>query len=548
MKKLLLLLILPFLAPLFTFAGGIVTNTNQSAMFTRMGNRTATLGIDAVYYNPAGLTKLGKGLHFSVNNQTIGQTRTVNSDYQYLNNAEYIGEVSAPLFPGVYAVFNTGKLAFSAGFNPIGGGGGATYEKGLPSFEYSVADLVPALATDYGVSAYSLDAFFEGSSTYFGYQANVSYAINDMISVALGARLVTAKETYKGHLNDIMITVGGTPTAASGFFTNLAAGATALGTQATNAATAAAGASALVTADVAGGAALTAPLTNLTAIGTLMALGQDPTGMTNAVAIGTLDALNAAYTAGAAEAAAGAAQATATSGLLADQDVDAIKTGMGITPIISVNVQPIEMLNIAVKYEHNTKIELTTEADADKQGLVGYNETDGTPVYLFPNEGIDHLDMPAYLSFGASLRPIKPLLVAGMFGYFMDKSADWDGREDLLESNSWEAALGAEYNLSEKFLVSAGWSMSQSGAGSDYQTDLSYSLSTQGVSFGLAYDILPIMQLNLGAQLVSYMDGERTFQHDFASSGLMVPITETLEKTVWLVGVGVNISLGGKSE
>jgi long-subunit fatty acid transport protein len=55
------------------FAGGIVTNTNQSAMYTRMGNRTATLGIDAVYYNPAGLTKLGNGFHFSINNQTIGR-------------------------------------------------------------------------------------------------------------------------------------------------------------------------------------------------------------------------------------------------------------------------------------------------------------------------------------------------------------------------------------------------------------------------------------------------------------------------------------------
>jgi len=550
MKKLLLLLILPLLATLVAFPGGIVTNTNQSAMYTRMGNRAATLGIDAVYYNPAGLTKLGTGFHVSINNQTIGQTRTVISDYQYLNEKKYVGNVSAPLFPGIYAAFRIGKFAISAGFNPIGGGGGATFDKGLPSLEYSVADLVPALAT-YGVTAYSLDAYFKGSSTYLGYQGNISYAINNMISVALGARLVTAKETYEGHLKDIRITAGGTAMPVPTFFTGLAAQATALAAQATAAATNAAGGSLLVQADVAGGAALTDPLSNATAIAILTALGQDPTGMTNAVAIGTLNALNTAYTDGAAQATAGAADATAkaqaTGILLADQEVDATKTGTGITPIVSVNVQPIDMINISVKYELNTKLELTTKADADKQGVVGLTPT-GDKVYLFPDGETTNIDIPAHLAVGATVRPIKPLLVAGMFGYFFDKNANWDGREDLLESNSWEAGLGAEFNLTKKFLVSAGWSMSQSNPGPLYQTDMNYTLSTQGGSFGLAYDILPILQLNLGAQMVKYLDDERTFQHDFASSGTMVPITETLQKTVWLIGVGVNISIGGKAE
>ena len=121
------------------FAGGILHNTNQSAMYTRMPARDATLGIDAVYYNPAGLTKLADGFHFSINNQFIGQTRTVTSDYTPpLNDGKYVGDISAPLFPGIYAVYKTGNWAFSAGFNPIGGGGGATYNRGLPSFEYSI--------------------------------------------------------------------------------------------------------------------------------------------------------------------------------------------------------------------------------------------------------------------------------------------------------------------------------------------------------------------------------------------------------------------------
>ena len=128
-------------------AGGLVTNNNQSAMFTRLQNRNASTSIDAVYYNPAGLTKLGDGFFASVNNQTIFQTQKVISNYQFLSGTpkEYVGKVSAPIFPGVYVAYNTGNLSFSAGLNPIGGGGGAKYDKGLPSFETMVADIVPML-------------------------------------------------------------------------------------------------------------------------------------------------------------------------------------------------------------------------------------------------------------------------------------------------------------------------------------------------------------------------------------------------------------------
>src|SRR5450759_1290303 len=86
-------------------AGGLVTNTNQSAMFTRLQNRNASTGIDAVYYNPAGLTKLADGFYFSLNNQTISQTQTIGNNYSFLSGTkprEYIGKVSAPVYPGVY--------------------------------------------------------------------------------------------------------------------------------------------------------------------------------------------------------------------------------------------------------------------------------------------------------------------------------------------------------------------------------------------------------------------------------------------------------------
>ena len=37
-----------------SLAGGLLTNTNQHVAFNRMMSREASIGIDGVYYNPAG--------------------------------------------------------------------------------------------------------------------------------------------------------------------------------------------------------------------------------------------------------------------------------------------------------------------------------------------------------------------------------------------------------------------------------------------------------------------------------------------------------------
>jgi len=302
------------------FAGGLVTNTNQSASFTRMQCRDATVGIDAVYYNPAGLTKLSDGFHLSLSNQSISQTQTIISSYSLIKGQpkSYQGDVSAPVFPGVYAAYKTGKLAFSFGFNPIGGGGGAEYKKGLPSFETKIPEvLVGALSNldagltgplganpDYNnVTSNTQDMYFKGSSIYFGYQANVSYAINDMISVAVGARYVSAKNTYSGYLENINV-------------------------------------SAAPNANVPGLAGLVG---NFTPGDYLRAVALTPyPAMAGAAVVPTLNGT-----------------AAVLDGTVIEADV--IETGTGVTPVVSVNIAPSEKLNIALKYEFKTKLELTTE-------------------------------------------------------------------------------------------------------------------------------------------------------------------------------------------
>ena len=66
-------------------AGGLLTNTNQHIAFNRMLSREASIAIDGVYYNPAGVAFMKDGHHLSINLQTAWQTRTIENDYALFN-------------------------------------------------------------------------------------------------------------------------------------------------------------------------------------------------------------------------------------------------------------------------------------------------------------------------------------------------------------------------------------------------------------------------------------------------------------------------------
>lgn len=202
------------LLALQVFAGGMVTNSNQSAEYMRTLNRNASEEIDAVYFNPAAVAGLDQGLHLYLSNQTIYQTRTVKADFPTYNNDTFEGTTFAPVFPNLHIAYVTGSMAFSGSFQPIGGGGSAEFPSGLPAFEKTLAGfaagtpaklLDPALEPLGTINGYSVDAAFNGSSLYLGFQGNFSYALSDMIQAGLGVRFISAKNTYEGGLEDLTL-------------------------------------------------------------------------------------------------------------------------------------------------------------------------------------------------------------------------------------------------------------------------------------------------------------------------------------------------------
>lgn len=183
-----------------SFAGGLLTNTNQSAAFVRNPARYASLDADAVYFNPAGTAFLQEGWTVSANWQMIWQQRDVEN-----GGKTYNGEVYVPIMPTFHATYKTGDWAFSAFFGMPGGGGNAQFDNGLPVFD----QLAPGLFTQafnqqtqgYGtINSITNSSQFESTQYLFALQLGAAYKINDNFSVYGGIRANYTSLSYEGAI------------------------------------------------------------------------------------------------------------------------------------------------------------------------------------------------------------------------------------------------------------------------------------------------------------------------------------------------------------
>lgn len=234
-----------------TFAGGLLTNTNQHVAFNRMMSREASIGIDGVYYNPAGVVFMGEGSHLAINWQAAWQTRTINNDYKLFTNnvnnpttpRDFKGKAVAPVIPSFQYAYNKGRWSLQGNFALTGGGGKCTFDNGLGSFEKIVSEtamgaiglagaidhaanvllvpgyvrpdqtidrdkFIPMFTSDKAFGnkgAYSFNSYMHGRQYYFGLSAGAAYKVTDNFSVYAGLRGIYATCNYYGYVEDIKV-------------------------------------------------------------------------------------------------------------------------------------------------------------------------------------------------------------------------------------------------------------------------------------------------------------------------------------------------------
>ena len=155
--------------------------------------------------------------------------------------------------------------------------------------------------------------------------------------------------------------------------------------------------------------------------------------------------------------------------------------------------------------------------------------------------------MPAELSLGVEYKAMPKLMVTASFNTYFDKKVDYDGSTTLdikqIDKNFMEYGLGAEYSLTEKLRVSAGWVATSTGVNSAYQNDQRYSTNTNSFGAGIGFRISPMIDLNLGGQYTTYKEGSKNITHLLGATS--VPgIIETYNKKTMIVAIGLDFTFG----
>ncbi|WP_299090107.1 hypothetical protein [Bacteroides sp. MSB163] len=200
MRKISLISFMMLIVSTSTFAGGLLTNTNQHAAFLRMLSRGATTEIDGALSNPAGLAFLpNDGFHMSLSIQSAFQTRNIDASCEGLGlNKYYEGKASAPVIPSLFAAYKMGDWTLSGFFGITGGGGKASFDDGLPMFDAMVigglgAQKIPS-------NAYSLKSYMDGKQYIYSVQLGLTYKATDWLSVFAGGRMNYFTGGYQGAL------------------------------------------------------------------------------------------------------------------------------------------------------------------------------------------------------------------------------------------------------------------------------------------------------------------------------------------------------------
>lgn len=530
-----------------TFAGGLLTNTNQHVAFNRMMSREASIGIDGVYYNPAGVVFMGEGSHLAINWQAAWQTRTINNDYKLFTNnvnnpttpRDFKGKAVAPVIPSFQYAYNKGRWSFQGNFALTGGGGKCTFDNGLGSFEKIVSETAMgaiglAGAIDYAANKilvpgsinpdgtinsanfkpmftrndafgndgkYSFNSYMHGRQYYFGLSAGAAYKVTDNFSVYAGLRGIYATCNYYGYVEDIK--VGNMPlyqvldpSKENSANIELSCDQSGIGF------------TPMLAVDYKTGR------WNFSAkyeFKTRMRLKNK--SVNQLPSIGNLDdnlknQMNKLFT--------GTFMAA---GMPQEQAI--IKAELTSTKVLE---DPTVMATTAgLKQQFDSKIDKAIGEYADGKKIAG--------------------DIPSLLTVGVGYSPIDELRINVGFHWFDDYNAtSYNNRNKLLKKRgTLEFNAGVEYDVTKKITVSTGWQNTNYGLTDEYMDDKSFVVGSNSVGLGGVYHITKKLDFSV-AYFHTFYDHVKTSETVTLAPGVSNTYNSDYTRNNSAFAAGVNIT------
>lgn len=530
-----------------TFAGGLLTNTNQHVAFNRMMSREASIGIDGVYYNPAGVVFMGEGSHLAINWQAAWQTRTINNDYKLftknVNNPttprDFKGKAVAPVIPSFQYAYNKGRWSLQGNFALTGGGGKCTFDNGLGSFEKIVSEtamgaiglagaidhaanvllvpgyvrpdhtidrdkFIPMFTSDKAFGskgAYSFNSYMHGRQYYFGLSAGAAYKVNDNFSVYAGLRGIYATCNYYGYVEDIK--VGNMPlyqvldpSKENSANIELSCDQSGIGF------------TPMLAVDYKTGR------WNFSAkyeFKTRMRLKNK--SVNQLPSIGNLDdnlknQMNKVLTAKFMQA-----------GLPQEQAI--IKAELTSTAVLED--QTVKATTAGLKQQFDSKIDKAIGEYADGKKIAG--------------------DIPSLLTVGVGYSPIDELRINVGFHWFDDYNAtSYNNRNKLLKKRgTLEFNAGVEYDVNKKITVSTGWQNTNYGLTDEYMDDKSFVVGSNSVGLGGVYHITKKLDFSV-AYFHTFYNHMKTSEEVTLAPGKTVTYNSDYTRNNSAFAAGVNIT------
>ena len=454
-------------------AGGPMTNTNQSAAFLRSIARGTTLDTDAVYNNPAGTAFMEDGWHLGINDQMAKQTRTINSTF-------------APFAMGAANNGQASKEFKGEVFSPLIPSVHLTWKKNrwAVMLGMGVNGGGGSLEFDNGLGSFErqfsvLPMGVSNLGQAFGLSAN-QYAMDMYLKGSSQTLAFNAGVAFR--ITDwlsaaAMVRYSTTSNAYEGYMKNIQINPTcaALGLN---------------------GAMMSAPQF-------FQAVGAK------------LGAMNPQL----------AAAATQYAALTSDHILDVEQTGNSISPVLALYFQKGKWAASA-KYEFKmgTELEIKSAEVSAKDPVINGIFADGSKVKA---------ETPALLALAAS-RQCGPVKITAEYHLYFDKDAE-NSFSSCIEGNTMEYLVGAEWQISKKWLVSCGVQRTQLDMNENAYSDMNFSTPSWSTGIGAAYQVCDLLRINVGVMPTFY---EEVTSKGQDSNG--IDFTDLYDRTSMAWGIGLD--------
>ena len=214
---------------------------------------------------------------------------------------------------------------------------------------------------------------------------------------------------------------------------------------------------------------------------------------------------------------------------VADHTLSVKQKGHSISPVVALAFHK-DKWDASLKYEFKMATELEIEADE-----VSAND----PVInaIFPNGAKVKSETPALLAAAVS-RHFGPVKVTAEWHHYFDKNAE-NSFSPVIKGNTNEYLLGAEWSISDRWLVSAGTQRTQLNMDENAYSDMNFSISSWSIGAGLAFLCTDNIRLNLGVMPTIYDEAVAVGKD---SNG--IDFKDVYKRTSMAWGIGLDLKFG----